>query len=169
MPVRTCRAAFTLCILVFSLSIYTVAKCPVAWVAVRGRVQCSFKPDDKVLVTLLFSKHQQEGRGVETALTLEGDSFKGRVVFDRYSSSHFLTGDRCNTVPKFVLIRLISADGGEWDRKVFKFPDDFDYSADKGQYTLRSDIVLSGWCEAKCSQADSQPCQKCTDRQQSVQ
>ena len=169
MPVRTYKAAFVVCILVVSLSSYTLAKCAVAWVTVRGRVRCSFKPDDKVLVTLLFSKTQQEGRGVETALTLEGDNFKGRVVFDRYSSSHFLTGDRCNTVPKSVLIRLISADGGEWDRKVFKFPDDFDYSADKGEYTLRSDIVLSGWCEAKCSQASSQPCEKRTDIQLSVQ
>lgn len=156
-----CKTTFIVCILVASLSTYVSAKCPVAWVEVHGRVQCSFKPDDKVLITLLFSKHQEEGMGEETALSLENSSFDGRVVFDMFSSRHFLTGDRCNRRPKLLLIRLISADGGERDRKVLKFPDNFDYSADTGQYRLRPALMLSGWCEPpKCPQVNSQPCQK---------
>src|SRR6185437_8375418 len=82
------------------------AKCAVSWVEVHGRIQCSFEPTDKVLVTLLYSKNQREGLGEETALDLRGNSFGGQVVFDEFSSSHFLTGDRCNRRPMSVLVRL---------------------------------------------------------------
>ena len=141
------------------VSVYIWAKCAVSWVEVQGRVRCSFKPDDRVLVTLIFSKHQAEGSGEETALNLSEGSFQGRVVFDMLSSSHVLTGDRCNRRPKSVLVRLTTADGSERDRKILKFPDDFNYAEKEGIYTARTDVVLSGWCEPKpCQIAPANPC-----------
>src|SRR6267378_3094725 len=44
------------------------AKCPNNFVEVHGNVRCTFKPDYKVLVTLIYSKHQLEASGQETAL-----------------------------------------------------------------------------------------------------
>ena len=160
MPTTHSRSGITLGLILTLFSGYTWAKCGVSWVEVHGRVHCSFKPDDKILVTLLFSKHQAEGNGEETALNLSEGLFQGRVVFDRLSSSHFLTGDRCKRRPISVLIRLISADGGEEDRKILNFPDDFNYEEKEGLYIARSDLILSGWCEPKkCSDPASSSCQ----------
>jgi hypothetical protein len=155
----THRAGIIVGLILALSSAYLWAKCAVSWVEVHGRVECSFKPDDKVLVALFFSKHQAEGTGEETALDIREGFFQGRVVFDRFSSSHFLTADRCNRRPISVLIRLISADGGEQDRKMLKFLDEFTFVEKHGQYTLRSDLTLHGWCGPKCPEATSSPCQ----------
>jgi len=41
---------------------------------------------------------------------------------------------------------------------MLKFPDDFIYVEKEGKYTARSDLTLSGWCEPKCFEATSTPC-----------
>jgi hypothetical protein len=51
------------------------AKCADNFVRVRGKVQCTFKPDYKVLVTLIYSDHQKEASGEETALDIHDGSF----------------------------------------------------------------------------------------------
>jgi len=100
------------------------SKCPVHFVKIRGRIECSLKPDDKVLATLIFSDRQREASGVEAAIDIHDATFSGRVAFDTYSSSSFLTGDRCHRRPRSVLIRLIEADGMEKDRTSLKIASD---------------------------------------------
>jgi hypothetical protein len=68
------------------------AKCPNNFVEVHGKVQCTFKPNYKVLVTLIYSKHQLEASGQETALDIHDGSFKGEVAFSTFVSYNPLTG-----------------------------------------------------------------------------
>jgi hypothetical protein len=71
------------------------AKCPTNFVEVHGKIECAFKPDARVLLSLLYADQQQEGVGEENALDVRGDSFKGEVTFNTFSSNNFLKGDRC--------------------------------------------------------------------------
>lgn len=117
---------------------------------VHGRVQCSFKPDYKVLVTLIFKKGQIEASAEETALDIHDGSFRGRIGFNTFVSYNPLTGHQCSRRPISIIVRLITAEGEEWDRKVLKFPNDFTYDEKLGEYTLKSDLILKGWCSANC-------------------
>ena len=126
-----------------------VAKCPAYSVKIRGKVECSFKPDDKILASLIFYHDQPEGSGVEAAMDIHNGTFDGRIAFDTYSSS-FLSEDRCHRKPKSILIRLVEADGLEQDRMLLKIKDAFDYSEQLGSYTPKSDLVLHGWCQPQC-------------------
>jgi hypothetical protein len=134
------------------------AKCPTDTVEIRGRIECSFKPDDKILATLIFSDHQPEATGEETAIDIHGGKFDGRVAFNTYSSSIPLAGDVCHRRPKSTLVRLIQADGIEKYRTSLIIPDDFTYDEKQGEYTVRSEVVLHGWCEPKCAETPSVPC-----------
>jgi hypothetical protein len=132
------------------------AKCPTYSVEVRGKIECSFKPDDKVLVTLIFSDNQLEATGEEAAIDIRNATFSGRVAFNTYSS--FLGGDKCHRRPKKVLIGLIHTDGTEEDRASLKIAADFNYDEKQGEYTLRSDVILHGWCQSKCGGVAAAPC-----------
>src|ERR1700733_2271605 len=99
--------------LVFLASPLT-AKCPMCSVDIRGKIACSLKPDDKVMVTLIFSGNQRIDPGEDTAMEIQNDTFVGRLSFDTHSSST-LFGDRCHRRPEKVLIRLVESDG-EKDR-----------------------------------------------------
>ena len=134
------------------------AKCPTNSVQIRGRIECSFKPDDKVLVTLIFFDHQPEASEEETAIDIHGDTFDGRVAFNTSSSYNPVAGDVCHRHPKSALIRLIEADGTEKDRTSLKIPNDFNYDEKHGEYTVRSAVILHGWCESKCTETPSIPC-----------
>ena len=127
------------------------AKCPTHSVEVRGKIKCSFKPDDKVLVTLIFFDHQPEASGKETAIDLQGPAFSGWVAFDTLSSSGLFGGDKCHRRPKSVLIRLIEADGVEKDHVSLKIASDFYYDEERGEYTPKSDVTLHGSCQSQCS------------------
>jgi hypothetical protein len=59
---RRAEFAFVSAILL-SLASPLLAKCPTYDVEVRGRIECSFKPDDKVLATLIFHDRQAEASG----------------------------------------------------------------------------------------------------------
>ena len=52
------------------------AKCPTNFVEVHGKIECAFKPDVRVLVSLIYGDKQKEGVGEEHALDVLGDSFK---------------------------------------------------------------------------------------------
>jgi hypothetical protein len=95
-----------------------------------------------VLVTLIYTDHQREASGEETALEIQDGSFTGEVAFSTFSSSHPFRGDICGKRPKSVLVRLIASDGTEWDRKELKITDAFHYDEEKGQYTAISDLIL---------------------------
>ena len=135
------------------------AKCAINSVRVRGKVQCIFKPDYKVLITLIYSDHQREASGEETALDLHDGSFNGVVAFTTFVSYNPLTGHNCGRRPKGVLVRLIAADGTEWDRKELKIANAFGYDEEQGQYAVRTGLILHGWCEPKCADTPSMPCE----------
>ena len=156
-PTSAAGFIFVLAFLIF-LASPLPAKCPTNTVAIRGRIECSFKPDDKVLATLIFFDHQPEATREETAIDIHGRMFDGRVVFNTYSSFNPVAGDICHRRPKSSLIRLIEADGMEKDRTSVKIPNDFSYNEKQGEHTFRSDVVLRGWCEPKCAETPSIPC-----------
>ena len=135
-----------------SLATPLLAKCTTHSLEIRGRVEGSIKPDDKVLVTLIFVDHQPEAFGEETAIDIHDGAFEGRVTFNTYSSS-FLGGDRCHRRPKGVLVRLIEADGAEQDRTSLNIASDFSYNEGQGEYTPKSDEVLHGWSQPQCEGA----------------
>jgi hypothetical protein len=140
--------SIALAVLNTGLALTAWAKCPTESVDVRGQLRCSFKPDYKVLVTLMFRKKQLEGSAAETALDIHDDSFQGRVNFNSFTSYNPLNGHhQCDRRPTSVLVRLISAEGEEWDRKTLHFPNDFSYDEEAGRYKLRSRVVLQGWCK----------------------
>jgi hypothetical protein len=62
--------------LLLSLAKPLWAKCPKNFVEVRGKLQCNFKPDYKVLITLIYSEHQREASREETALDIHDGSSK---------------------------------------------------------------------------------------------
>jgi hypothetical protein len=62
------------------------AKCPTDSVEIRGQLRCSFKPDYKILVTLIFKKNQLEGSAEETALDVHEDLFEGSINFNTFTS-----------------------------------------------------------------------------------
>jgi hypothetical protein len=133
------------------------AKCPVHFVQIRGKIECSFKPDDKVLATLIFSDDQPQTFGEETAIDIHDATFSGRVAFDTYSSSGFLSGDKCHRRPKNVLIRLIEADGMEKYRTSLKIANDFTFDEKQGEYRPNSDVILYGWCQSQCGGTSASP------------
>ena|ERR1700743_1928163 len=122
----------------------------------HGKIECTFKPDYKVLVTLIYADKQLEGSGEETPLELRDGSFQGEVAFDRYSSSNPFKGDVCKRQPKRVLLRLIASDGTEQDRKELEIAKAFQYDAAQGRFTPQTDLILRGWCELpKCPHTPS--------------
>jgi hypothetical protein len=140
-------------LVLLSLATPLLAKCPTYSVKIRGKIECFFKPDDKVLATLIFFEHQPEASGEEAAMDIHDGTFDGRVAFDTFSSSGLLSGDKCHRRPKSVLIRLIEADGVEKDRKSLNIASDFNYDEGQGEYTPKSDVILHGWCQAQCDGA----------------
>ncbi|HEY6389406.1 MAG TPA: hypothetical protein VIX91_27300, partial [Candidatus Acidoferrum sp.] len=120
---------------------------------------CTFKPDYKVLVTLIYSEKQKEASGQTAALDIHDGSFAGEVAFSTFVSYSPLTGHNCGNRPKSVLVRLIAADGTEWDRTELKIADTFSYDEKQGQYTLRTVLILHGWCQPKCGETPSTPCE----------
>jgi hypothetical protein len=134
------------CLALLFLASPLPAKCPTYSVEIRGKIECSLKPDDKVLVTLIFSDNQRIDPGEETAMELHNASFAGRISFSTFSSST-LFGDRCHRDPKSVLIRLVQSDG-EKDRALLKIASDFIYNEKQGVYTAKSDVILHA-CQPK--------------------
>jgi hypothetical protein len=135
------------------------AKCLKNFIQAHGKLQCTFKPDYKVLITLIYSGHQREASGEATALDIHDGSFEGEVAFATFSSSNPFKGDICGRRPKSVLVRLIAADGTEWDRKELKIANAFRYDEERGRYTVLSDFTFHGWCEPKCAETPSTHCE----------
>jgi hypothetical protein len=147
------RHAVATCVSLVLLLAPSWAKCPDDFVKVHGHVRCTVKSGDKVLVSLIFSEHQREGTAPEAALDVQERAFSGEVVFSTNGSNRF---ERCNARPKTVLVRLIGANGAEQDRTLLKISDAFKYDTEHGEYTLLTDITLSGWCDPK----NEPPCPK---------
>src|SRR3984957_4210717 len=123
-----CNLRFILMVLAASLCFLAnpiQAKCPTYSVQIHGRIECSFKPDVRVVAVLLFSGQNSAVPAKETVMDIRDATFCGQVAFSTYSSSGLLSGDRCRRSPKGALIRLIEADGTESDRRLLKISTDF--------------------------------------------
>lgn len=131
------------------------AKCPTYSVEIRGKVEC-FKADAKVLATLVFSDHQADASGEDTAIAVHDGTFSDRVAFDTLSSTGFFGGHKCHRHPKRVLIRLVGADGVEKDRTSLEIKSDFFYDPERGGFTPKSDVTMHGWCQPQTSSISSQ-------------
>ncbi len=145
--VRPCRWLASLLAVSLSLSNPLRAKCPTRSVVVRGKISCSFKPDDRVLAALVFFDNQPEASDAETTIGGQGVAFSGRVAFDTYSSSGPFWGDKCHRRPQSLVVKLVEANGIERDHTSLKIPSDFFYEEERGEYVPKSDVTLHGSCE----------------------
>lgn len=57
-----------------------------------------------------------------------------------------------------LLVRLIAADGTEYDRKDLKIADADRYDKEPGQYAVPTELILHGWCALKCADSTCTPC-----------
>jgi hypothetical protein len=142
-------ALMTLAAVLCPLATPIQAKCPMYSVRTHGTIECSSRPDVRVVATLLFSGRKSESPAKETAMEIQGATFGGQVPFNTYSSSGLLSGDRCRRYPESVLVSLTKADGTETDRRLLKIPTDFSFDEKRGEYTTRTDVVLHGRCISK--------------------
>jgi hypothetical protein len=145
---RTNLSTVSLFVVFLSFVTQLQAKCPTNYVEIRGKIQCSFKPNDKILATLIFHDHRLETSGEKVAFDIHGDIFGGRIAFNTYSSSSLLSGDQCHRDPEKLLIKLIEADGTEKDRMSMVIASDFNYDKERGEYTPKSDVILRGSCQS---------------------
>lgn|ERR1035438_503607 len=142
-------ALTTLAAALCSLTNPIQAKCPMYSVRIHGRIECSFRPDVRVVATLLFSGRKSESPAKETAMDIQDSTFAGQVPFNTYSSSGLLSGDQCRRYPESVLVRITEADGTETDRRPLRIPTDFSFDEKRGEYTTGTDVVLHGQCISK--------------------
>ena len=148
-----------LSILLLHLAIPLCAKCPNNFVELHGKVACAFKPDYKSIShAYLFHTSTRRLRTRGSLGHPRGDDQRRNRV-STFTSYNPLTGaHNCARRPTGVLVRLIAADGTEWDRKEMKIADAFRYDESQGQYTVRAELILHGWCEQKCADTLSAPC-----------
>ncbi len=81
-----------------------------------------------------------KGTVSRTALVSNGE-FTVEVPFSTYSST-VLGGDHCNTLPKFVEVKIVSA-GKVYVQKRLDFKDNFESTGSSSyQYRLKQDLSL---------------------------
>ncbi len=124
------------------------AKCPVASVAVKGRISSSAE-NVVIKVELLTPK----GNFVEQA-GVTGSEFAVIVKFPTASSYSPLLGHRCNNRPKKVIVIAKTGDK-VLIRKELNFQADFE-SSGLNEYRLRTELVLDVSAQAPLDQKDGQ-------------
>ena len=113
------------------------AKCPTGTVAVHGRVENL--PSAATAVEATVVVETPKGTVSRTALVSNGE-FTVEVPFSTVSS-HFPPGsDRCNTVPRFVKVKIVSA-GKVYVQKRLDFKDKFELTSPY-QYRLKQELSL---------------------------
>ena len=129
---------FQLVLIVACLFAGTVEpKCPTGTVTVHGRVDNLPSAAIKAEVTVLVET--SKGTASRTALVSNGE-FTVQVPFSTLSS-HFPPGsDRCNTLPKAVVVKIVSA-GRVYVQKRLDFKDSFE-TASPYEYRLKQELSL---------------------------
>jgi len=112
------------------------AKCITGTVTVHGRVQNL--PSAATAAEAMVVVKTPKGTVSRTALVSNGE-FTVEVPFSTYSSS-FLGGDRCNTAPKFVEIKIVSP-GRVYVQKKLDFKGNFEMTSPY-QYRLKQELSL---------------------------
>jgi hypothetical protein len=122
--------------LIFSAAL--TAKCPAGSVTVHGRVKNlpSAVTDAEATVVLGMPKGT-----VSRTASLSNGEFTVEAPFST-ASSHFMGGDRCNTVPKFVVVEIVSA-GKVYAQRKIPFKDAFEMSGSSSHfYRLKQDLSI---------------------------
>ena len=121
-----------------TLSVCALAKCPVDYIVVKGRVE-NANAHSTVRVQLVFPKHKP---GESGEATVEDGAFQIPVEFVTEQSSIFANlPTRCGRRPKTVIITLLENDQ-QADQVFLDFARNFQL-ADPSAYTLRSKLVLN--------------------------
>jgi hypothetical protein len=108
------------------------AKCPTGTVIVHGRVENL--PSAATVAEATVLVETPKGTVSRTALVSNGE-FTVEVPF-----STLLGGDHCNTVPKFVEVKILSA-GKVYVQKRLDFKDNFEATSPY-QYRLKQELSL---------------------------
>jgi hypothetical protein len=134
------RTLQRLILVLFVASIFTntaKAKCPTGSVTVRGRVENS--PSAATAAEVNVVVETPKGTVSRSSGLASNEEFSVEVPFSTCSSS-FLGGDRCNTVPKFVEVKIILA-SKVYVQKRFDFKDNFE-AVSNYQYRLKQEVYL---------------------------
>jgi len=123
-------------ILALAFTVPAKAKCVTGTVIVRGLVQNLPSAATATEATVLVET--PKGTVSRTALVSSGE-FTVEVPFSTYSLT-FLGGDRCNTVPKFVEVKIEAA-GKVYVEKRLDFKDNFGATS-AYQYRLKRALSL---------------------------
>lgn len=120
--------------LIFSAAL--TAKCPTGSVTVHGRVENL--PSDGTTAEATVVLEMPKGTASGTASLSDGE-FTVEVPFSTVSS-HFMGEDRCNAVPKFVVVKIVSA-GKVYAQRRIPFKDSFQVSSSYS-YRLKQDLSI---------------------------
>jgi hypothetical protein len=131
-----------LIVVLFFPALHVKAKCVAGRLEVHGSITGKLSPDAKLAVSLVF-RNARKHPETETS-TLEGSTFAETVGFSMQSRTGFLVewGEKCDRVPKQVVVRLIDKDSREIDRVTMNVRGDFLNTANG--FILRSPVVLHG-------------------------
>jgi hypothetical protein len=121
--------------LAFSTAV--AAKCPTGSVTVHGKVDNLPSTATGAEATVVVET--AKGNVERTALLSNGE-FTVEVPFSTHSSSTWLGGDRCHTVPKFVEVKIVSA-GKVYIQKRLNFKDSFEVTKFY-EYRLKQELSL---------------------------
>jgi len=118
------------------LSAALTAKCPSGSVTVHGKVENLPSPAREAEATVVL---QMPKGTVSRTASLSNGEFTVEVPFSTVSS-HFMGEDRCNTVPKFVVVKIVSASKVYAQRRI-SFKDSFEMSTSYS-YRLKQDLSI---------------------------
>lgn len=121
-------------VLIFSAAL--TAKCPTGSVTVHGKVENL--PSTVTVAEATVLVETPKGTVSRTAPVSNGE-FTVEVPFSTYSST-VLGGDHCNTVPKSVEVKIVSA-GKVYVQKKLDFKDSFEATS-AYQYRLKQELSL---------------------------
>jgi hypothetical protein len=134
---RTLQRLQLVLIVALVFAAIVTAKCPTGTVTVRGRVENL--PSTAIAAEATVVLETPKGTVSRTALVSNGE-FTVEVPFSTVNS-HFLPGsDRCNAVPRFVEVKIVSA-GKVYVQKRLNFKDSFETSK-LYEYRLKQELSL---------------------------
>jgi hypothetical protein len=123
-------------IVVLALTARGEAKCPTGSVIVQGKV--ANLPSAATAAEATVVVETPKGTISRTSLVSNGE-FTVEVPFSTYSST-VLGGDHCNTVPKLVEVKIVSA-GKVYVQKRLDFKHNFEATSSY-QYRLKQELSL---------------------------
>jgi hypothetical protein len=135
---RTLKQLLSVLAIVLAFSITVVAKCVTGSVTVHGKVDNLPSTVTGAEATVVVETAKGN---VERTVLLSNGEFSVEVPFSTHSSSTWLGGDRCHTVPKSVEVKIVSA-GKVYVQKRLDFEHNFEATSSY-QYRLKQELSLA--------------------------